>query len=285
MLLTPGSDAAVRLICQHFVRSPASSRRLLLQFPNYFAWEQSAALLGLKIERVRWSNIFSAGRELIEAARSCRRALIGISIPNGPVGVCVSTDDLDKLIDAVYNQGHLLTIDSCYQAFNGHWTEYLRRHSEKVVVIQSLSKSHGLAGARLGVLTGHANLVEQLAESRLEHAVSSATLSIGCTVLESIANFEEIWNDIKLVREQAADALRGANIHVLPSGGNFLTFHVGSAGRAAAVKQSMSTYGYRIKHLDEDVALSDCLRMTIQDKQTTQKALNQLFEALSANTP
>lgn len=281
MLLTPGSDSALRLICQHYLRSRPSDGRLLLQHPNYFAWEQSAELMGLKLERVRWADMSAPCRELIAAARNCRGALIGISVPNGPVGGCISSDELDELIETVQRQGHLLTIDGCYQAFNGEWTEHFRRRGERVVVIQSLSKSHGLAGLRLGVLAGHAELIEQLADSRLEHAVSYPALSVGCALLEYADEFEAIWNDIKASRKLAAQALSQAGLHVLPSGGNFLSFHLGSREQAEAVQQGMSECGYRIKHLTEDAAFSDCLRVTIQDERATRTALDRLFEVIA----
>lgn len=282
MLMTPGSDAALRLICQHYLRSHPSDGRLLLQHPNYFAWEQTAELLGIKLERVRWSDISAPARELIAAARSCRGALIGISVPNGPVGGCISVGELDELIDTVRSREHFLTIDGCYQAFNGEWTEHLRRRGARVVVVQSLSKSHGLAGLRLGVIAGPVELIEQLANSRLEHAVSYAALSVGCALLEYADEFEVIWNDIKAGRKLAAQALGQAGLRVLPSGGNFLSFHLGSREQAETVQRGMSKCGYRVKHLIEDAEFSDCLRVTIQDERATQTALERLFEVIDA---
>lgn len=283
MLLTPGSDSALRLLCQHYLRSRPFDAKLLLQHPNYFAWEQSAELLGLKLERVRWADISAPGRELIEAARACHGALIGISVPNGPVGGCMSASELDELIETVRSQEHLLIIDGCYQAFNGEWTEHLRRSGERVVVVQSLSKSHGLAGVRLGILAGDENMIAQLADSRLEHAVSGAALSMGCAMmLEAADEFEVIWNDIKASRELAAQALGQAGLRVLPSGGNFLSFHLGSREQAEAVQRGMSACGYRVKHLADDAAFSDCLRVTIQDERATQTALDRLFKVIDA---
>lgn len=284
MLLTPGSDSALRLICQHYLRSHPTDAKLLLQHPNYFAWEQTAALLGIRLERVRWSDMSAPARELIAAARACRGALIGISVPNGPVGGCISAAELDELIDTVRSREHFLTIDGCYQAFNGEWTEHLRRRGERVVVVQSLSKSHGLAGLRLGIMAGQAELIEQLADTRLEHAVSYPALSVGGALIGYGDEFEVIWNDIRAGRELAAQALGGAGLRVLPSGGNFLSFHLGSREQAEAVQRGMSECGYRIKHLTDDDAFSDCLRVTIQDERATQTALDRLFQVIDATS-
>lgn len=287
MLLTPGSDSALRLICQYYLHSYLRSFDcggiLLLQHPNYFAWEQSAELLGIKIQRIRWSDMCAPGREMIQAAESHRAALIGISIPNGPVGICISSAELDELIETVRRRGHLLIIDSCYQAFNGLWTTHFTRAKEQVVVVQSLSKSHGLAGARLSVLAGNANLVRQLANSHLEDAVSCAALSMGCAVLERSEGFEAIWNDIKCSRKFAAETLDRAGLRVLPSGGNFLTFCLDSQEQATGVEQRMSAYGYRIKHLTNDIAFSNCLRITIQDEPTTTTVIDRLLSMILAS--
>jgi histidinol-phosphate aminotransferase len=282
MILTPGSDSALRLICQYYL-SEHSSGTLLLQYPNYFAWGQSAELLGLKIERIRWSDMSTPGRELIEAARTHRRALIGISVPNGPVGGCFSNTELDELIDVVRYRGHLLVIDSCYQAFHGKWTEHLQRSHKQVLVVQSMSKSHGLAGARLGLISGHPDVMEKVAVSRLEHAVSGATLLMGCAVLESPDQFEVIWSDIQMSRRLATEQLSLKGFTVLPSGGNFLSFHLGSQELALAVQNSMAECGYQVKHLTEDDAFSDCLRITIQDRQVTQAAISQILKAIDTH--
>jgi histidinol-phosphate aminotransferase len=280
LILTPGSDSALRLICRDFARSGPSPRLLLLHHPNYYALEQEASCLGIEVKRITWASIADQGRELLDAARSSSNALIALSVPNGPIGGCIPSQQLDELLDIARERNHFVTIDSCYQAFHGQIGENLRRRDEHVLIVQSLSKSHGLAGARIGLLCGKSPWIDRLSTHWLEHAVSSPTLELACAVLERGADFEDIWEEIKASREEAARTLERAGYPPLPSGGNFLSFRVGTQARADALLDRMSGRGYRVKGLGEINGYQGYVRITIGDRATTRSVLDDLLPVL-----
>lgn len=284
LLLTPGSDSAIRLILRHYAKRAGAAANLVLQYPNYDAWEQMAPWLGLPVLAVasECGNPIEQGEHLLAAARSRHGSLIAVSVPNGPAGWCIPAGHLEQLADVAKARHHLLVIDGCYQAFNGKLTEQIDRRGDNVLVVQSLSKSHGLAGARLGLLCGPVAWMDELSESRLEHAVSGASMLLARVVLEHNAVFENIWREIMAARAQAAKELGLSGCKPLPSAANFLTLCLASNEVAADVTDRLSAAGYRIRNLSTTPGFQGCVRFTIGDLATTRKAVGAIRDALSA---
>jgi histidinol-phosphate aminotransferase len=283
VLLTPGSDSAIRLILHHYAKRRGADANLLLQFPNYDAWLQVAPWLGLPVHAVASEacDPVEQGERLLAAARERHGSLIAVSVPNGPAGWCIPADHLDQLVDIAKARGHLLVIDACYQAFNGALTQQIGRRGEHVLVIQSLSKSHGLAGARLGLLCGSAAWMDELSESRLEHAVSGASMLLARHALDRHADFDNIWRDIVAARRQAAQEMELSGCRPLPSNANFLVLRLGSDQAAADVTHRLSAAGYRIRNLSTTPGFEGCIRFTIADMALTRQATAAICKAVS----
>lgn len=282
MLLTPGSDAAVRLLCDHYAARTAAGE-LLLQYPNYPAWEQAAAQRGLRVRRISGDAAEQADR-LCTAARNLRNALIAVSVPNGPCGWSLPGAHLTELALIARERGHLLVIDSCYQAFAGEVTEQLRRCGGPVLVVQSLSKSHGLAGARIGLLAGEPALITELAAGQLEQTVSGPTVQVAVALLAHAAELREIWADIASVRDHTAAELVQLGLSSMPSGGNFLAVRTGGTHLASGLIVAMSQRGYRIRDLSDIDGLAGHVRFTIGDATTTAGAVEALRSVLASLT-
>jgi histidinol-phosphate/aromatic aminotransferase/cobyric acid decarboxylase-like protein len=128
-VITPGSDIAIHLICDAYARSGGGSRMLLLQSPNYDAWEIAACANGLRIRAFSAPDGDTAlqGHQLLIAAEQERGALIALSSPNGPVGGRTPDHLLDELARVASLRDHLFVIDSCYQAFDGALNHHVRQ--------------------------------------------------------------------------------------------------------------------------------------------------------------
>ncbi|WP_373558777.1 aminotransferase class I/II-fold pyridoxal phosphate-dependent enzyme [Streptomyces sp. WZ.A104] len=284
-VLTPGSDVALRAICSYYAATREGPGTLLLQYPNYDAWERQAALSGVPVQRVvtERGDPAQQGEALCTAAELTTGALIAVSVPNGPAGWVLPDETLDRLAALARERGHLLVIDACYQAFDGPVDALLRRRGEGVLVVQTLSKSHGLAGARVAVTCGEPDLVARLAVGGLEETVSGPSLAVARAALADGARYEPIWREVRENREAAARTLREWGLEPLPSGGNFITVRVGGPDRAAAVVARLSEEGYRVRDLSGVSTLEGCVRFTVAGKDVCEDFLTALRAALAAS--
>ena len=284
LVLTPGSDAALRLICTYYQRRTNGEGLVVLQDPNYVAWEATASLLGLELNRITADpgNLAQQDRQLMRAARETTGALIAVSVPNGPLGGVLSPEFIDKLTQVAEDRGHILVLDSCYQAFHGPLAEQVLRASGPTLVVQSLSKSHGLAGARISILCGDSALIDELDAGPVEHAVASTSVLATQIAIEYHDMFQEIWNEIQQVRGRTIDRLRNWGFDPLPSGGNFITVRLRKAEEAAACTARLAEVGYLIKDLSDVPRLAGCVRFAVADEKTNESFLSVLRNALLA---
>jgi histidinol-phosphate aminotransferase len=276
--LTPGSDIALRAVAGAYAAEPRSARRLVLQHPNYPAWEEAARISGLIVHRVGIEAGDPRGQAaaLLTAARSAHRCLIAVSVPNGPGGWAIEDETLDELARLAAEREHLLVIDACYQAFHGPLTGHLYRRAPHVLVVQSLSKSHGLAGARVALVCGSRERIDWIAGTQLEQCVSGASVQLARAALSCSEAFEEVWSEIAAARELAVTHLLAQGLQALPSRANFVAFRIGSVMDASTVVEAMSNAGYRIRDLSLIEPLRGCVRFTIADSELTSEVLHAL---------
>jgi histidinol-phosphate/aromatic aminotransferase/cobyric acid decarboxylase-like protein len=284
IVLSAGSDAAIRLLCSHYTSQARERPLLIIQDPNYEAWEQTAATLpGLEVLRVRVPrpDPERQGRRLLAAARAARGALISVTVPNGLTGGSLPEAVLDELAAVARERDHLLVIDSAYQAFNGRFNQAFSRRGGPVLVVQTLSKSHGLAGTRIAVLSGDPERLAALPALRLEGSVSGPALLAAQVVTKRHDEFCAIWADIRRVRARTAAELVAWGLAPLPSGGNFLTVRVGSRAVAGATTELLSQRGVRVRDLSPLPGLDGCIRFTIGNASLADRFLDALRAAVA----
>jgi histidinol-phosphate/aromatic aminotransferase/cobyric acid decarboxylase-like protein len=279
MLLVPGTDAAIRAVVRLLVASAPRPPALLLQYPNYYAWEQAAVNARCRLVPVGWNGPAEQGATILAAARAHRNAIVAISFPNGPIGGGMTLDDVDLLAEVCAERGHWLLLDLCYAAFDRQLPSLNGRWGPHVLAIQSLSKTFGLAGLRIGFVTGDRAVIARLADERIEHCVSTPALAVARHMAGQRPALEAIWDDIACERAALGCALAELGFAPIPSGGNFVTFGAGTPMAAARLAEAMSARGYRIKHFDAIAGFTDCLRMTVAHAGLAAPALAALEEA------
>ncbi|MEU6373190.1 aminotransferase class I/II-fold pyridoxal phosphate-dependent enzyme [Streptomyces sp. NPDC046909] len=278
--LTPGSDSALRLLCARARHLFPDGPRLLLQSPNYPAWEEAARHHGIPVHRIGPLR-GDVGRQvelLVNAARFAPPSLIAVSVPNGPVGWGMTDDEVHALERAAYDGGHLLVLDACYQAFSGPLRAALARRGDHVAVVQTLSKSHGLAGARVALLATSAARLDTLGSASLEQAVAGPSLALAKAVLRREDALTAVWSEVVRMRAEAARHLTARGLEPLPSRANFLTVRVGPD--VEDVIGRLDAAGYRVRSLHTPGGhLDGCLRFTVTSEPECREFLAALDRA------
>ena len=126
---------------------------------------------------------------------------------------------LDSLTELAHQREHLLVIDSCYQAFDGPLDSHTKRAGPRTIVVQTLSKSHGLAGARVSLIFATPDRLGQLEAWPIEQMVAGPSLMAARVAIGHHERFRAIWSEIGDVRVEVAATLRGWGLDPLPSGG------------------------------------------------------------------
>ena len=116
----------------------------------------------------------------------------------------------------------LLVIDEAYVAFADDDALTLVRHHPNVVILRTLSKSHALAGLRLGFAIAHPAVIAGLAKVKDSYNVGVVAACVGAAAIRDVEHTRRVVARIKASRTRLAEALETMNCGVWPSQANFL---------------------------------------------------------------
>ena len=189
-------------------------------------------------------------------------ALLWLRPPTTPPGSRSPAERLGPLLESV-PESCLVVLDEAYRPFlpperRPDSLALLRRHPN-LVIQRSLSKSHGLAGFRIGYLVASAAQVARLDSVRAPFNVNAAAL-----VAAEAALGERGWSEytVERVRDERARfeaflAERGSTYW--PSDTNFVSFRPADS---AATVRALAKRGIAVRD-GADLGLEGWLRVTV----------------------
>jgi len=200
--------------------------------------------------------------------------------PNAPTGMLLPLDGVRLLLQR--NPDAVVVIDEAYVDFGGQSAVRLIPEFENLLVVQTLSKSRSLAGLRVGVAMGCAQLIEGL--ERVKNSFNSYPLDIlaqraALAALDDEAYFLESNQRVIASRERLVAALQGMGFEVLPSAANFVM--VSHALRAAAdLFAALREKGIIVRYFHQP-RIDNHLRITVGTDEQCDELLSALAELLA----
>jgi len=94
--------------------------------------------------------------------------------PNAPTGIALDLETIEDLV--LTNTERLVVIDEAYYGFGGATAAPLLERADNLLITRSFSKSHALAGLRVGYALGSAELIEGLV--RVKDSFNSYPLDV-----------------------------------------------------------------------------------------------------------
>ena len=202
------------------------------------------------------------------------------SNPNAPTGRGLKIGAIETLL--ARNSKSVVVIDEAYVAFGGESSVRLIERFENLLIVQTLSKSHGLAGLRVGYAFGHPSLIEAL--ERVKNSFNSYPLDRlaiagAVAALEDTDYFDKTRLQVVATRERLVGELADLGFKVLPSQANFL-FVTHPRREAANIAQALRGRSIFVRHFAQE-RISDHLRITIGKDDEIDALLDALKEILA----
>ena len=146
-----------------------------------------------------------------------------IANPNAPTGRLLALDEIERLV-----AGHaqsVVVIDEAYVDFGGESAMGLVTRYPNLLVIRTLSKSHALAGLRVGYAVGHPVLIEAL--ERVKNSFNSYPLDRlaiagASAAIDDSTYLEQTRQAVMNSRATLVGNLEGLGFSILPSAANFI---------------------------------------------------------------
>ena len=273
IFLGNGSDEAIDLLLRAFC-TPGVDALLCLP-PTYGMYEVSANLNDVRIDTVQLTPDFQIPvREVMQSIKP-ETKLLFLCSPNNPTGNSIDPESIETLLD---NFEGIVVIDEAYIDFAStpSWITRLEEYPN-LVVLQTFSKAWGMAGLRLGMAFGSAELISILDKIKPPYNVNEATQELVLQALDKTEVLKDMVEEIVQEREllmQALPQLKAVE-SVYPSEANFIL---------VKVKDANSLYNYL---LDKGIVVRNrsslkgcegCLRISVGTLEENQELLKAIAE-------
>jgi len=200
--------------------------------------------------------------------------------PNAPTGVLLGLEQVEAIVAA--NPESVVVVDEAYIDFGGETAISLVGRYDNLLVTQTLSKSRSLAGLRVGLAVGHADLIEAL--ERIKNSFNSYPLD-RLAIVGAVAAFEDHdWFEqtrqaVIASRQRLTAELAELGFDVLPSAANFI-FARHPRHDAATLAQGLREHKVIVRHF-RAARIEQFLRITIGNEAQNKALLAALRELLA----
>jgi histidinol-phosphate aminotransferase len=278
VLVTRGSDEAIDLIVRAFCR--AGEDRILVCTPTFGMYRFSAEVQGADVVAVPLGPDFRLDAETLLARWTPEVKVVFLCSPNNPTGNALDPESVGRVLAALAGRA-IVVIDEAYLEFSGQ-PGFLGSLPQLpgLVILRTLSKAHGLAGARCGAAIAAPALIELLGRIMPPFALPGPTVSAALAALrpERLARTRARIDAIIGERTRLAAALAALPgvTRVWPSEGNFLLVDFRDAARALGLA---AEDGLLLREFRRTPRLEGCLRITIGSRAENDRLLSALERA------
>jgi arginine:pyruvate transaminase len=215
VIATPGGQAALYAAVQSVLDD---GDHAIVAAPYYATYPGTfrAANATYTVVETRAENGFQPDAKAIEAAVQPNTRAILINTPNNPTGAVYTRSALEGIADICRRHDLWLLSDEVYWTLGGG--EHISPRSllgmeERTLVINSMSKSHGMTGWRLGWLTGPERMIALLTDLNLvsTYGLIDFVSHAAVEALENGYGVKEIAERYANRRTVFLEAIRGLN--------------------------------------------------------------------------
>jgi histidinol-phosphate aminotransferase len=210
-------------------------------------------------------------------------AAIVLANPNAPTGRALTRDDIALVVDS--NSDRLVVVDEAYYGFGAETAVPLIADHDNLIVTRSLSKSHALAGMRVGYAIAQPDLIEGL--SRVKDSFNSYPLDAVAQAAAAAAIEDRRWLEdasqrVREVREVMSAGLQTIGFEVVPSQANFIfTEHQSLAGKQ--IFDALRARGILVRRWDKQ-RIENWLRISVGTMAQAEQLLAVMREIVSTET-
>jgi histidinol-phosphate aminotransferase len=274
LLAGRGSDELIDLLIRSYCR--AGQDKVIICPPTFGMYGVAARIQGAQVLEV---PLRTAAGWAVDAQGLLERCdplvrLVFLCSPNNPTGNRFERQEILALARALEGRA-LLVIDEAYVEFSKEASLLAELAGRPgMVLLRTLSKAHGLAGARCGALIGHADVVALLRKVIQPYALTQLTIEAVFRSLQPAALEQSRARITALTaeRERIAAALAGMPgvLRVWPSDANFLLveFH-----DAADSLQRAHAAGLLLRDMRAAPGLARALRISIGSQEQNDRLL------------
>jgi histidinol-phosphate aminotransferase len=247
LIVTRGADDAIDVLVRTFCRPGTDA--ISVCTPTFSAYAHFARLQGARVIEAELDAAFDFDLDafLARVSEEPSLKLAFLCSPNNPTGNLIPAADVLRLCERLPET--IIVLDEAYLEFSEAPSLATQAVSlPNLVILKTLSKAYGLAGARVGALLANPDLVRIATRALPPYPLPSLSIEAAVAALAPSrrAVHEERIARIKADRERLAGLLAQSPIvhNVRSGGGNFLFLEVDDP---EALARRLDTLGIRAR--------------------------------------
>lgn len=276
IFLGVGSDEPIDLVIRMFCEPGQDS--ILTTPPTYGMYKVAANINNVKIKEVQLTPTFHLQVDEILKAADSQTKVLFLCSPNNPTANSLKKTDILKLISRFPG---IVVLDEAYVDFSAQETmAELVQQYPNLIILQTFSKSFGLAGIRLGIAITNPEIIEVMLKVKAPYNINKLTADMALKAFDQMSimkiNIEKIIEERDYIAEQLSYAPTVEKVY--PSDSNFLLFKIKNAYE---IYQKLADKGIIIRYRGNEFHCEDCLRVTIGMPDENIRFLKTLKEILT----
>jgi histidinol-phosphate aminotransferase len=272
--LTNGVDEAIHVLFETFL---GVGDEVLMPVPTYTMYEVYASATDARVVTVQAADDLQFPFERLLAAITPQTKVIAIANPNSPSGLVAARVQLLELARRAPQA--VLLVDEAYFHFFGETVMDLVGTLPNLVVARTFSKAYGLAGLRLGLLAGPADLMRWVRRVLSPYSVNSVALACLPSALEDTAYLNWYVGEVLAARTEFEAAVDAAGMRRWPSQANFILVEIGA--QHARFVQLMRDAGVLVRDRSSDPGCDGRVRITVGTRGQMKQAVMALNNAIA----
>lgn len=280
LLLSRGSDEAIDVLVRGLC-PPGGDQGVVICSPTFGMYAVAATLQGVPVHdvpQVDTGVAFVHDLDQVEhATRESDSRIVFLASPGNPTGSTVDLAAVATLASALSTQA-LVVLDEAYAEFAtdcGSAIALVDQHPN-LAVLRTMSKAHALAGARVGALVAHPELVTVLRRVQAPYPMPSPVVDLALAALSApaLADTRRRVAETVRLRPRLRDVLAAhPSVRAVYEGeGNFVLARCGrtageSSDRDAAgpdtVLADAARSGIAVRDMRHLPGLADAIRVSV----------------------
>ncbi|MBS1818002.1 MAG: histidinol-phosphate aminotransferase family protein [Acidobacteria bacterium] len=277
--LVNGLDEGVMALAVGYLRPRGTGDRpeAIIPEPAFEIFGYDTEVVGGRPIRVEPNPDYSFPLDRVLDEITPNTRVVFITSPNNPTGVLTPLDAIRTVARRV-PAGAVVFVDEAYAEFSGiSFIPELEQYPN-VIVGRTFSKAFGLAGLRIGAITGHPDTLEPLRLVVPVYSVNIAAVVAVQAALQDMDYVERYKAQVEASKEQLYAACDRLGLRYWKSAANFVLIHAGP--RASALAQAAAARGVYLRDRSQEAGLEGCLRIGAGIVAHTERCIEVIEEVL-----
>jgi histidinol-phosphate aminotransferase len=269
-----GSDQIIELILSIIVRE----QRATIFTPTFSYFINRCKLHDVTVNRVPLNKTDNSLQK-VEFLNSAKQSdVVYICSPNNPTGNQFDKQLVLEIVEILEDK--LIIVDEAYVEFADYsLTSDITKYNN-IVILRTLSKAFGLAGARIGYLIANERFA-QVFRSIIQspYPVNSLSLTIASIMLSNYSYIKDTIELIKNERTRVFGHLAKLNgIKAFNSNANFILIE--TYDKYNAILKELGKGGIVVKKIGDMDGYRGCIRVTVGTKEMNNKFIKSIERAI-----